>query len=49
MVNAYEEYMKEIVTPMRKELTDAGFEELASPEEVDVFMENADGTSLVFV
>ncbi|HET7627249.1 MAG TPA: BrxA/BrxB family bacilliredoxin [Bacillales bacterium] len=49
MVNAYEEYMKAVVTPMRKELTDAGFEELLTPEDVDRFMENAGGTTLVFV
>lgn len=49
MANAYEEYMKQIVQPMRSELTDAGFKELLSPGEVDSFMEHSDGTSLVFV
>ena len=49
MVNAYEEYMNQVVQPMRDELTSAGFKELRSPEEVDSFMENASGTALVFV
>jgi putative YphP/YqiW family bacilliredoxin len=49
MTNAYEEYMKQLVKPMRQELVDAGFQELVTPEEVDRFMEQADGTTLVFV
>lgn len=48
-MNAYEEYMKQIVQPMRSELTDAGFKELRTPEEVDSFMENTNGTALVCV
>jgi putative YphP/YqiW family bacilliredoxin len=47
--NAYEEYMKQMVLPMRQELTRAGFEELQSAEEVEEFMENANGTTLVVV
>ena len=34
---------------MRAELTEAGFKELTSPEEVDAFMENAEGTTLVVI
>lgn len=49
MVNAYEEYMNQVVQPMRDELTNADFKELRTSEEVDSFMENASGTSLVFV
>ncbi|MDN4523219.1 BrxA/BrxB family bacilliredoxin [Fictibacillus fluitans] len=49
MMNAYEEYMKQMAQPMRAELTNAGFNELTTPEEVDGFMENAEGTSLVFI
>lgn len=49
MSMAYEEYMREMVKPMRKELTQAGFKELLTPEEVEQFMENAEGTSLVVV
>ena len=46
---AYDEYMKQMVKPMRAELTDAGFKELTSPEEVDEFMEKAEGTTLVVI
>jgi putative YphP/YqiW family bacilliredoxin len=46
---AYEEYMRQLVQPMRDELTNAGFRELVTPEEVDQFMESAEGTTLVFV
>ncbi|HET7658237.1 MAG TPA: BrxA/BrxB family bacilliredoxin [Bacillales bacterium] len=49
MVNAYEEYMKQVIQPMRDDLTSVGFTELRTPDDVDSFMENADGTSLVFV
>lgn len=49
MSMAYEEYMRQLVQPMRDELTNAGFRELVTPEEVDQFMESAEGTTLVFV
>ncbi|WP_077616362.1 BrxA/BrxB family bacilliredoxin [Caenibacillus caldisaponilyticus] len=49
MSTTYEEYMREIVRPMREELTNAGFKELRTPEEVDRYMETAEGTTLVFV
>jgi putative YphP/YqiW family bacilliredoxin len=49
MSNAYEEFMKQMVTPMRQELINAGFAELITDEAVDQFMENASGTTLVFV
>jgi putative YphP/YqiW family bacilliredoxin len=49
MSKAYEEYMKEIVKPMRTELTSAGFRELKTPDEVDEYMANADATTLVVV
>ncbi|MEO2076481.1 MAG: BrxA/BrxB family bacilliredoxin [Bacillus sp. (in: firmicutes)] len=49
MTNAYEEYMKQMVLPMRQELTRAGFEELQSAEDVENFMENVEGTTLVVV
>ena len=49
MSNAYEEYMKQMVLPMREELTRAGFEELNTAEEVGNFMENTTGTTLVVV
>ena len=49
MSMAYEEYMRQMVKPMRAELTEAGFEELTTPEDVDAFMEKAEGTTLVVV
>lgn len=49
MTNAYEEYMKQMVLPMRQELTRAGFEELQSAEDVEKFMETVEGTTLVVV
>ncbi|WP_404442247.1 BrxA/BrxB family bacilliredoxin [Sutcliffiella horikoshii] len=49
MSMAYEEYMKQIVKPMRDELTRAGFEELTTSEEVEKYFNNAEGTTLVIV
>ncbi|WP_042355342.1 BrxA/BrxB family bacilliredoxin [Bacillus rubiinfantis] len=49
MSNAYEEYMKQIILPMREELTTAGFEELTTVEDVERFMEDVEGTTLVVV
>lgn len=49
MSTAYEEYMRQIVKPMREELTNADFKELTTPEEVEGYMENAEGSTLVVV
>ncbi|MFJ7725633.1 BrxA/BrxB family bacilliredoxin [Neobacillus sp. NPDC097160] len=49
MSNAYEEYMKQVVLPMRTELTSAGFEELTTAEDVEDFMDKTNGTALVVV
>lgn len=49
MSNAYEEYMRQMVMPMRQELTNAGFAELTTAEDVEKFMENSSGTKLVVV
>lgn len=49
MSMAYEEYMKQMVKPMREELVQAGFKELAASEDVEQFMENLEGTALVVV
>jgi putative YphP/YqiW family bacilliredoxin len=43
---AYPEFM---VAPMRKELTDIGFTELKTPEEVDASLNSQQGTALVVV
>jgi putative YphP/YqiW family bacilliredoxin len=49
MSMAYEEYMKQVVKPMRTELVNSGFKELTTPEEVDSFLESVTGTTLVVV
>jgi putative YphP/YqiW family bacilliredoxin len=49
MSMAYEEYMKEVVKPMRAELVHAGFIELKTEEEVHEFMGNVQGTTLVVI
>lgn len=48
-MNAYEEYMRQMVQPMRKELTMAGFQELTTAEEVENYIENTTGTTLVVI
>ncbi|MDP4104157.1 MAG: BrxA/BrxB family bacilliredoxin, partial [Bacillota bacterium] len=45
----YEEYMRQMIKPMRDELTNAGFQELTTDEAVEKYMENASGTTLVVV
>ncbi|MEK4029040.1 BrxA/BrxB family bacilliredoxin [Pseudobacillus sp. FSL P4-0506] len=49
MTNAYEEYMKQMAAPMRAELTNAGFKELTTAEEVNEFISTVEGTTLVVV
>lgn len=49
MSMAYEEYMRQMVKPMREELAQSGFKELVNVEDVEQYMENAEGTTLVVV
>lgn len=49
MSMAYEEYMKQMVKPMREELSTNGFKELTTKEEVESFFANVEGTTLVVV
>ncbi|GAB4381269.1 MAG: BrxA/BrxB family bacilliredoxin [Salibacteraceae bacterium] len=42
-------YPAEIVAPMKAELTELGFEELTTPEQVDEFINNIKGTALIVV
>lgn len=49
MSTAYEEYMKQMVKPMRAELVQAGFQELTTNEAVEQFINTNDGTTLVVV
>ena len=48
-MNAYDEYMRGIVKPMREELVQNGFTELTTPEEVEGTMEKLEGTALVVI
>ena len=48
-MNAYDDYMKGIVAPMRQQLTDEGFKELLTAEEVNEHMSEAQGVSLVVI
>lgn len=49
MSMAYEEYMRQMVIPMREELVQSGFQQLQSADEVESFMESAEGITLVVV
>ncbi|WML45018.1 BrxA/BrxB family bacilliredoxin [Neobacillus sp. PS3-40] len=49
MSMAYEEYMKQVIKPMRDELTRVGFLEMTEVQDVEKFMENVEGTTLVAV
>jgi putative YphP/YqiW family bacilliredoxin len=42
-------YPEEIVAPMKAELTEVGFDELLTAEQVDELMNNMSGTALVMV
>jgi len=42
-------YPEEFITPMRQELTNIGFRELRTPEEVDAALKNEKRTTLVVV
>ncbi|MGI2326988.1 BrxA/BrxB family bacilliredoxin [Planococcus sp. YIM B11945] len=48
-MNAYDEYMKGIVAPMREQLTNEGFKELKTAEEVNEHMSETEGVSLVVI
>lgn len=48
-MNAYDEYMKSIVKPMREELVQSGFTELTTAEEVEGTMNSLDGTALIVI
>lgn len=48
-MNAYDEYMKQVVKPMREELVEAGFTELTTADAVNEFMAETKGTSLVVI
>lgn len=49
MSMAYEEYMRQMVKPMREELVQAGFKELTTEQDVEQYMDQAQGTTLVVI
>lgn len=49
MSMAYEDYMRQMVKPMRDELVRAGFKELLTVEDVEQFMNDLEGTTLVMI
>ncbi|HEY9049430.1 MAG TPA: BrxA/BrxB family bacilliredoxin [Ohtaekwangia sp.] len=42
-------YPEQLVAPMRTDLTSAGFAELKTPEEVDSYLKNQKGTTLLVI
>ncbi|MEW4371305.1 BrxA/BrxB family bacilliredoxin [Paenibacillus kandeliae] len=49
MSMSFDQYMRDMVQPMRDELTSIGIQELRTPEEVQEQLDNAQGTTLVVV
>ncbi|CAM4313766.1 BrxA/BrxB family bacilliredoxin [Paenibacillus phoenicis] len=49
MSMSFDQYMRDMVQPMRDELTVLGIQELRTPEEVEEKLPNAKGTALVVV
>ncbi|MNJ31524.1 hypothetical protein D3C77_261630 [compost metagenome] len=49
MSMSFDQYMRDMVQPMRDELTVLGIEELRTPEDVEVKLPAAKGTALVVV
>lgn len=49
MAMSFDQYMRDMVQPMRDELTRAGIEELRTPEEVEEKLSLMEGTALVVV
>lgn len=49
MSMSFDRYMRDMVQPMRDELTSLGIEELTTPEEVEAKLDQATGTTLVVV
>jgi putative YphP/YqiW family bacilliredoxin len=46
---SFEQYMTDMIQPMRTQLTNLGIKELRTPEEVEENLPNAKGTALVVV
>ncbi|NGZ77452.1 BrxA/BrxB family bacilliredoxin [Saccharibacillus alkalitolerans] len=49
MAMSFDQYMRDMIQPMRDELTSLGIRELRTPEEVEENLPNASGTTLVVI
>jgi putative YphP/YqiW family bacilliredoxin len=49
MAMSFDQYMKDMIQPMRDELTSLGIQELRTPEEVEANVPNAKGTTLIVI
>ncbi|MDR0268557.1 BrxA/BrxB family bacilliredoxin [Paenibacillus sp.] len=49
MSMSFDRYMKDMIQPMRDELTRVGIKELKTPEEVELHLPDAPGTTLVVI
>ncbi|WP_172256583.1 BrxA/BrxB family bacilliredoxin [Saccharibacillus deserti] len=49
MAMSFDQYMRDMIQPMRDELTSLGIQELRTPEEVEANLPNASGTTLVVI
>ncbi|MCG7386437.1 BrxA/BrxB family bacilliredoxin [Paenibacillus sp. ACRRY] len=49
MSMSFDQYMKDMVQPMRDELTRLGIQELRTPEEVEASLPDSKGTALVVI
>ncbi|WP_172196807.1 BrxA/BrxB family bacilliredoxin [Saccharibacillus qingshengii] len=49
MAMSFDQYMRDMIQPMRDELTSLGIQELRTPEEVEASLPNASGTTLVVI
>ncbi|MFS0840509.1 BrxA/BrxB family bacilliredoxin [Paenibacillus sp. UNC499MF] len=49
MVMSFDSYMRDMVQPMREDLTRIGVKELLTPEQVAETLENAEGTLLLVI
>ncbi|MCP1182028.1 BrxA/BrxB family bacilliredoxin [Paenibacillus sp. 1781tsa1] len=49
MSMSFDQYMKDMVQPMRDELTRLGIQELRTPEEVEASIPDAKGTALIVI
>lgn len=49
MSMSFDQYMKDMVQPMREELTRLGIQELRTPEEVEQNLPDAKGTAIVVI